>query len=372
MNRRKLSVLVIAAGLLFAGTPAALAAAGSATLTANSAAAGGSGQAKVLTPSALAGSVEFDPLGPSHLPYYSTVGIPPSVIETGTVGQYQVTFGSLGFTGGDAQLTAGSGACVIQSWAKTAVGDLAVNVNCYSGLGTPSPEPFNLAVTKPTRTPAGVFDYALVPGTGTGLVKAYEYNSSHKANTVKHLGTGQYLVTMPGPGTKGASAGTVKISANGNVPGACQLAKWLGTSTGQQIYVDCFALTGARQNTPFTVVYTRGNNVMGQDTLTDANALANHAGDLYQPGIQFDSKLGARVSIAHLQAGVYLFIPAGSDLTSRVNGGRGDLQVTTAGSTYAACGFSIVRTHLPLIEVACINAGGNNVNSAFTAQWAVN
>jgi hypothetical protein len=111
---------------------------------------------------------------------------------------------------------------------------------------------------------------------------------------------------------------------------------------------------------------------MGQDGMTDANALANSGADLYQPRVQYDSRHGARVTVARLDPGLYLFVPAGSDLTGHHNGGLGDLQITTVGSSFADCGFGIRRTHLPLIEVVCIDKNGNQVKSAFTAQWAVN
>jgi hypothetical protein len=372
MRRGKINALAIAAGLLLTETTSQAAGA-AARPAAGVRVAAATAIYPAVPPkiSALAGFVDFNPSGPTHFPFYDTLGNGVGVTPTGTLGQYQVVFQNLGFTGGDAQLTAGSGACVIQSWAKMAA-DLAVNVDCFDGLGTPANQPFDLTVTKPVRKLSGVLDYALVPANGKGLAKAFQFNSSGKANKVTHLSKGQYLLTMPGPGTSGASAGTVKISAYGNVPASCQLAKWQGTKTGQLLHVDCFALTGARMDMGFTVVYARGTNVMGQNGLADANALASRSADLYQPAVQYDSRRGARVSIGHLEAGLYLFVPAGTDVTGLTNGGRGDLQITSLGSSYAACGFSIVRTHhLPLIVVPCFNQMGNQVNAAFTVQWAV-
>lgn len=374
--RGKLPILTVVAGLVIAG-PASVLAGAPPALAAHVRVGHGVTIRPAVSNTALAGFADFDPSGPSHFPFYDSASNSVSVTPTGTTGEYQVLFYQLGFTGGDVQLTSAFGACVIQSWARVGK-NLAVNVNCFDGTGSNADEPFDLTVTKPVHAPSGVLDYALVPPVGTSLAAAYDYNSSRKANKVRHLATGEYLVTMPGPGPKGsrgvagASAGTVKVSAYGNVPGACQLARWQGTSTGQELYVDCFAMTGARQNMGFTIAYARATNIMGQNGLVDANALADQGGDLYQPAVQYDSARGARVTVARLQAGLYLYEPAGSDLVpSLFNGGYGDLQITAIGSHYAACGFLIDRTHLPLIEVQCLNTKGNQVSSAFTAQWTV-
>src|SRR5262249_30215671 len=160
-------------------------------------------------------------------------------------------------------------------------------VGCFDRTGVAGEQEFDLLVTQPVLPPNGVLDYAWVFKPNGPLRGLYEYNSSGKTNSVAHLGTGRYLVTMPGPRTPAVNTGTVKVSAYGFVPGSCQLAKWTATPTAQLIYVDCFSVTGAGQDRDFTVSYARGNNLMGQNGLQDANALADGRADLYQPRVQF-------------------------------------------------------------------------------------
>ncbi|HEX9034110.1 MAG TPA: hypothetical protein VF834_19895 [Streptosporangiaceae bacterium] len=307
---------------------------------------------------------------------YNSAGGPVTVTEN-TSGFFQVTFGGLAFTGGDVQVSANNpigGSCAVQSWG-TSGSDLVVNVDCYQ-LAVPSDEQFYVLVTKPASPPAGVLDYAWndrLTSSGT-LKNAYSYNSSQKTNSVTHVGTGRYLVTMPGPVVSGANTGTVKVSAYGAGAGNCQIAGWRTVKTpvaGQQIGVDCFGPSGALQNRLFTIEYVRGNNLMGVSGQTDANALANGTAVLYQPSVQYDSVAGAKVTVIHIDKGYYEVVTAGSTITGQAGGGNGDPQLTTVGSAYVTCGIYDAGTHQPTFYVNCNNATGHAANTAFTFQWVV-
>jgi hypothetical protein len=263
------------------------------------------------------------------------------------------------------------GSCVVQSW-NPAGSDLIVNVACYH-LGVPSDEQFDILVTQPRSTPAGVLDYAWMnrPASSGKLTGAYDYNSSHKTNSVSHRGTGRYLVTLPGPQVIGTSTGSVKVTAYGTGAGGCQLATWHSTPSGQLVGVDCFTSAGVPQDRKFTIAYVKSGNLLGLNGQVDANALANGQSPVYQPAIQYDSNHAARVTVVHLDTGYYEVVAAGSNPTHRAGGGDGDAQLTTAGSIPVTCGFYEIGTHQPAVYVTCSNPAGHPANAAFTFQWVV-
>jgi hypothetical protein len=249
-----------------------------------------------------------------------------------------------------------------------------VNVDCYDLSGTLSDENFSVLATQPNarpHAPAGVFDYDWVHNSHV-LVGIYQYNSSRRKNSVRHPATGRYLVSMPGPGVAGASKGTVKVTAYGPGPGACQVVSWRTVSTGEQIGVACFGPGGIPGNRDFTIAYARGNNLMGQNGKETANALAAGSRTLYQPAVQFDSKAGARVSVLHLDRGIYEVIFVGTNPTGHFLGGLGDAQVTAVGSTSRHCGIALAPSHTPIAIVTCLDGHGHQVNTAFTAQVVFN
>jgi len=289
-----------------------------------------------------------------------------------STGVYAVQFGGLAFpNGGDVQLTTLSegGECTIAGWSSSL--PVTVSVDCYDNSGNPVDLSFNVLVTQPVRKPSGVLDYAWVSNASGPLVGRYDYNSSLQTNSVAHLGTGRYLVRMPGPPVARVNTGTVKVSAYGASAGGCQLAKWTATRTAQLIYVDCFAPTGGPQNRDFTVAYARGNNLMGENGLHDANALANGSAELYEPQVQYDSNRGARIAIVHLDRGIYEMLPVGTH-TDGLIGGAGDLQATAIGNSQRICiPFEDLETHLPLILVECLSGHVGLSNTAFTVQWVI-
>jgi hypothetical protein len=324
-----------------------------------------------LAPSAMAGFATVDPLGKlDPLTTYDSAGGTVSASNP-EIGDYTVTFGGLGFAAGDVQVTQTSsgGACAVDSWAPTG-GALQVTVFCYLGDGPLSNQPFSVLVTQPRTRPNGVLDYDWVYKPNGKLTNRWSYNSSHKVNSVRHLATGEYLVTMPGPGLTGASKGTVKVSPYGPGAGSCQVAAWRTTRTGQRITVRCFTSGGRPQNRQFTIMYARSNNLMGQNGKTTANAYANGTGTLYQPKVQFDSKRSARATVVHADRGTYEVIFVGSD-GGRFDGGLGDMQVTPVGGALRYCTVATDDTRTPIAFIACSNASGSRADTAFTIQWVV-
>jgi hypothetical protein len=321
------------------------------------------------SPSAMAGFVLWDNPGVNHQTTYNSRGGVVSVTPSST-GVYRADFHLLGFPGGDVQVSALDGTCSVFGWFPSG-GDLMVDVDCYDAAGAPANQAFYLMVTQPTGAAHGVIDYDWAYKGHGKLTGGYQFNSSHKTNSIAHPGTGRYVVTMPGPRVIGANTGTVKVSAYGAGAGNCLLAGWRSTRTGQQISVDCFAASGARQDRLFTVEYVRGNNLMGINGKIDANALANGSAALYQPRVQFDSGRRAKVTVIHLDRGLYEVVFVGSNPTSHFSGGLGHLQFTAVGTTYRGCGFTILPSHTPFALVGCTSPAGP-INTAFTIQWVVN
>lgn len=302
--------------------------------------------------------------------FYDSAGGAVSANHVGT-GQYEVTFGKLGFVGGDVQLTSLTGlTCTVGFWGPSGR-DLQVSVDCYNQFSAPVDSGFQVLVTRAHSRPDGVLDYDWVfKGIGN-LTGSFQYNSSHKTNSVRHPATGEYVVTMPGPGRTGASQGTVKVSPYGAGGGGCEVANWRTTRAGEQITVRCFAAGGAAQNRRFDIVYARSNNLMGQNGQVTANALANGSTVMYQPKVQFDSHRGARVTILHLDRGFYEAIFIGSNTTANANGGSGNLQVTAVSSSPKICSVQPVHSHTPVAFISCEGANLDSTNTAFTIQWVV-
>jgi hypothetical protein len=134
--------------------------------------------------------------------------------------------------------------------------------------------------------------------------------------------------------------------------------------------VRCFTASGTPQDRRFDIVYARGNNLMGQDGKTTANAYANGTRTLYQPKVQFDSRRSARVSVVHLGLGNYEVIFVGSD-GGRFKGGLGNVQMTAVAGAPRYCTVAPDDTRTPIAFITCVNTSGNRADTAFTIQWVV-
>jgi hypothetical protein len=289
-----------------------------------------------------------------------------------STGGYTVTFAGLGgITGGNVEISDQStDTCVVGGWGPVG-SDLTVNVFCYTYAGVLANAEFMLTVTQPIAAPHGAlaYDWNYKTASSYTPVGAYQYNSAGKHNTIAHLGTGQYKVTMPGVATTGTN-GTVKVSGYGLGGGDCQLLQWGATSAGEVAFVNCYAASGARQDRLFTIAYAKGNNIMGQNSLVTANALADQpAATAYIPRTQFDSVPGAKVSLAqYQQPHLWVALFAASSSTTSA----GNIQVTPQGSSYAHClVFNTGGGFTPIAEVGCVNGAGTAVvSSAYTLQYA--
>lgn len=251
-------------------------------------------------------------------------------------------------------------------------GKLRVMVDCYSLGGTLTNGNFNLIVTHPTSPPNGVFDYSLdyAPNSSRMLI-TNQYNSSHKKNSVKHLGTGKYQLLLGGPKTTGTH-GIVHVTPVGAQPGNCELVSWTGSAKGELVNVDCFGPGPGHvaQNREFIVTYATSSSLMGIKSQVVANAFADGKADLYSPSVQFDSKRGAKVSVVRYKTGRYEVLPFGSGGNTVKWGG--DVQLSAVGSRDQQCisgGWGQFTN--PSLNVDCFDKAGNPTDVPFTVEWVV-
>ena len=312
---------------------------------------------------------------------YASNGQAPGM-QTNLPGQFTAEFGGIGgiasatpgVPNGNIQVTP-----VGETQATCSIADvyavftnLSVLVDCFTYAGAPSLAFWDMTVTQPKVPAHSVLDYAWVtkPASSYTLTGSGQFNSAHKANKVRHVSTGSYVVTMPGPNT---GRGTIKITPLGATAGDCSLAGWSYSRGGQQLAVHCYSDTGARQNRGFTVVYASNTNLMGHAGLTTANALASKSAALYAPQPQYNSRRGAEVAVVHLATGFYQVLFPGSPTTARKNGGSGDVQITAAAGSDRHCVGSVAPQPVtPYVLVVCAANNGHPANTAFTIQWAVN
>jgi hypothetical protein len=329
---------------------------------------------RAATPTAQAGFVHFGSVtGPTTS--YSSNG-QPVTINSSRPGETQVIFPGL-LRVDHAEVSASGGSpgafCsvpdIIDVPAANPTG-VEVTVLCSNTAGDPATLDFDLLVTAPVLRPAGVFDDVRV-GPATTVVS--QFNSAGKHNSVSHPGLGVYNITMPGSGSAGNDKGTVKVSYATDESGNCQIGSWTATKKAQKINVRCFDGKGNPTDEDFLVTYVRGNNLMAQNGLIDANAKVQAVGraPVYQPATQFNSKRGARVTAAHLDRGQYLVFFAGSSPTGKPNGGDGNIQITPIGTQDRHCGYKLFRTRTPKLEVTCTDISGKPRDTAFTVQWVI-
>lgn len=297
-------------------------------------------------------------------------------VTTISTGSYHVDFADLGniATKAVVQVTTleSLADCSVADWASSSAGagDLIAVVDCYGALtGVATDTDFDLLVTHPTHRVDGTFDYSFVYlSAQSATLGAYQYNSSHKKNSVRFLGTGRYQVTLGGQKTAG-TRGIVKVTAFGGGPGDCKPVSWTGSAKGEIVDVSCFGLGGVRQNREFIVTYATANSLMGINGQVVANAFADSQAAVYQPAQQYDSTRGARITVVRYSAGWYEVLPAGSSGNTDL---WGDAQVSAVGRSAAHCTVEDwSQEYTPSIDVECIDRHGNSFNSPFTIEWVV-
>jgi hypothetical protein len=308
---------------------------------------------------------------------YSTSGGAVSVLpNTPATGIYQVSFNGLQSINetGDVQVSSydTTDTCAVLGWGEVS-GTEDIDVSCYKPGGTldTGSQEFDVTITEPHSKPAGVFDYSWVDATAhsSNLTGLGQYNSSHKTNRVKHLGTGRYQVTFPGPKSSGVH-GTAEVTPFGAGGGNCVLAGWTGSKSGEVVNVDCYSPAGSRQNRRFDVLYASTNNVLGLNRDVDANALFSGRSGITAPTEHYYSTRGAEALAEESSPGLYEVALPGSGGEYPFLGG--DVQVSAVSTHDDHCqvqGWD--QDLIPGVNVECTNGAGHPVNIPYVLQWMV-
>ncbi len=368
ITRRKSRLLGIVLGL------SALAAS---IVTASSASALAARGTRPEAPAAAGGYLWYSGTGPLNprFAYDSADSAAGAVTESSSVtGEYFVQFAKMPTKSTVAQVTSyrTSDFCVIAQWGESTSGAYGVSVDCYtSATGTPQNAPFTLVVAHADAVRHGVFDYSFdYQDNKSGPLTLYgQYNSSHKKNSVKLLGTGKYQVTLGGPKTKGTQ-GVVKLTGIGATAVNCELQGWTGSAKGELVDVGCYGAGHVAQDSDFVVTYSTASNLMGISGQVAANALADGSKPLYQPTVQYDSIRGARITVVHYSTGLYEVLPVGSSGDASKWGG--DVQVNAVNNVGRNCVVESWGQQLtPSLLIGCYDQAGQLVNSPFAVEWMV-
>jgi hypothetical protein len=306
---------------------------------------------------------------------YNTAGKPVTITDNDPVaGEYAVFFDGLQGIGvnGDVQVSPyqTDDTCPVVAWGS-APGAEEVDVACYTPSGTldTTPQLFDVTITDP-HSVSGVYDYAWIESDNRSykLTGSGEYNSSHKVNQVKHLGTGSYEVLFPGPKSSGVH-GTVQVTPFDAGGGTCLASGWKGTKGGEEVFVRCYSAGGKAEDQIFTVVYAGANNLLGLNHATDANVLASGNGSISAPAEDYLSARGAKVIVIEYYAGAYEVVLAGSEGNSKLGG---DVQVNAVNSRdYHCYVFNWGQETTPAVNLYCLNIKDQDVATPFTVQWVV-
>jgi hypothetical protein len=307
---------------------------------------------------------------------YNSAGKAVTITDDAPVaGEYEVFFDGLQGIGdnGDVQVSSYDtvDTCPVVGWGSVS-GAEEVDVACYTPSGTldTTPQLFDVTITDPHTVPSGVYDYAWIEPDNKSfkLTGSGEYNSSHKVNQVKHLGTGSYEIVFPGPRSSGVH-GTVEVTPFDAGGGTCLASGWKGTKAGEEVFVHCYSATGKAEDQFFTVVYASANNVLGLNHATDANVLASGKGAISAPTEDYLSARGAKAIVIEYYAGAYEVVLAGSEGNSKLGG---DVQVNAVNSRdYHCYVFDWGQETTPVVNLYCLNLKDQDVATPFTVQWVV-
>jgi hypothetical protein len=332
-----------------------------------------------LAPSALAGFLWSG--DPSYYGYDSSGGAVTETSSDPSAGYTQVSFAGLagiGDTAGDVQVTPyeSPDTCAVSGWGPVSTSEL-IDVACYKPNGTldTSDYEFELTITKPTAKVSGVYDYAWISqdSKSESLGGAFgEYNSSHKANRVVHLGTGRYEVIFPGPKSSGTH-GTVDVTPylHLSTTGAnCLTTGWKGTRTGEDVDVDCYAPSGARQNDEFDVVYASTNNVMGLNRAVDANVKFSGRAGITTPATSYYSNRHYSAVAVESPTGFYSVLLSGAGGNYKNFGGNAEAEAVSSKDVHCSI-YEWNNQPSPNVNLQCYGRTGHLLSSPFMLQWVV-
>jgi hypothetical protein len=193
----------------------------------------------------------------------------------------------------------------------------------------------------------------------------YQSNSTGATNTITHDAgvTGAYTVHLP---NLGSASGTVLVTAYGSSHDRCKVASWGPVGTRQDVHVRCFTVSGAPDDTTFTMSYTNkvgaGNSFVWADQPNTAQ---------YTPSSQYQANsAGGTGTVIRNSAGNYRVLLPTSDI-----GVLFHAQVTAYGTGPEYCGIqSLAWSGQPSphrdVSVRCFAPSGAVADARFTLTTA--
>ena len=194
--------------------------------------------------------------------------------------------------------------------------------------------------------------------------KGFSFNSTGEGIRIGRSNTGTYTVRFFGLGAF-AGQGTVDVTAEGLQPSQCEVVRWTADSTGSilLVFVDCFAVSGAKMDAPFMVAYTSG----GSSTGTTDYVLANKpAAGNYTPAVPFQfNSSGGTNKITRIGTGQYQVKLPGPVVAD------GAVKVTAYGNNANSCQVVDWQGSAPgqNVFVDCFTPAGAAVNNKFTMTF---
>ena len=288
-------------------------------------------------------------------------------VAAGPAGVYAIKFPGQAAKGGVLHVTAISGGplwCQAVKWGPAGPDEVAI-VLCAQPGGALTPSAFS-ALFDSSSGPAGPINgrFGYVDwddGTGTMVD---QYNSSGATNTVTPLGSGLYLVRLPGLMTAGPLDGGIQVTAVNGTPARCKARNWVSSTSGQAVVVACFSSTGAPFKTHFTLSYQYNQSLWGAGWPPRSFGYLWFGPPLGPPTTNFNSFLGY---------GSNMHTPAGTGLSlivfPRLAVLPDDIQVTAAGPGSEFCNLLTVWAHYftdtIVRDVACYDSAGTRVDTGF-------
>jgi hypothetical protein len=292
-----------------------------------------------------------------------------TTVVLGPPGRYRVIFPGMAARGGVVHVTAvnpNAHWCQADGWGPSGA-DEVVGVSCYRAGGVLDPSPFTAIFESSSATviPAAAGRFGYVDANGSGAIIS-QYNSAGAANAVTHVGTGQWVVRLPGLTTPGPVDGGLQATAvSPNVGARCKIGRWASSAIGgQRVLVLCFDSAGLPFDTRFTMSYQYLRSLYA------AAAPPRYFGYLWNvPPVgpvstNFDSITGP---------GTVTLIPAGLGLSlvtfPRLRGLPDTVQVTAFGGGSEFCGLLTTWAHIGadtvVRDVNCFTNAGVAVDTGF-------
>ncbi|MFN8619570.1 MAG: hypothetical protein U0869_02330 [Chloroflexota bacterium] len=240
-------------------------------------------------------------------------------VERTGMGTYRVTWAGLSAVGSGGLQVSALGSkmrhCLAYTWGSSG-SDGYADVYCYrrtnnaaQGYAAAVDSPFvaaTVAESVPVTGNPGRLGYAwmnLYASSGTPST-GYNYTSPGGDITSAHMGTGTYVVTVPGVGK---ADGDVLVTGYVGSPSRCQVRDWSLSGVDLKASIDCVDMRGFLSDQDFDFLYLRRIGLEGFGSRMAASLWADQpSAGSYHPDADYAwSTNGKRATIKRTAKGVY-------------------------------------------------------------------